>query len=265
MTAMLNLAGTYRRDVGASLDRIWENVFDWQHLDHLHETSFSECRLIEKGRWGWRVRLTLAGGAPESAQTIELRADRAAQSYVSTTIEGPGTGTEIRVSLTKSAPQRTGVTVEFHVPETRPDRLAAIGDAYIKSYGRLWDEDEAMMRSREKGLASRRRLRSLLPSTIDLGTEDDVRARLPLLFDLAGETFRLVDVNGALVAHATICPHWLGPLDQAPVVDGTVRCPWHGYIFDIRSGKCTNGHVLNLPLGPAIIVADGAVRAACIR
>ena len=121
-----------------------------------------------------------------------------------------------------------------------------------------------MMRSREKALASRRRPRSLLPCALDLGTENDVRARLPLLFDLAGETFRLVDVNGVLVAHATICPHWLGPLDQAPVVDGKVRCPWHGYIFDVRSGKCTNGHVLALPLGPAIIVTNGVVRAACI-
>ena len=67
----LHLAATYRRRVGASLRRIWENVFDWEHLAHLHESSFAECTLIDSGSWGWRVKLTTVG-AP-TAQIIELR------------------------------------------------------------------------------------------------------------------------------------------------------------------------------------------------
>ncbi len=261
MTAKLNLAGIYRREVEASLDRIWENVFDWQHLDHLHESSFAQCRLIAKGKWGWRARLTLAGGATESAQIIELRADRPGGRYTTTTLEGPGTGTEIRAILTPRAPHETGVVVEFHVPETRSDRLAAIGSAYVVAYTRLWDEDEAMMRTREQALARRGGVRSDLPVEMNFGTEVNVRARLPLLFELAGEPFRLVDVGGVLVAHATTCPHWLGPLGEAPVIDGRVRCPWHGYVFDIRSGKCTTGAGARLATAPVVRVLNGYVRA----
>lgn len=45
----------------------------------------------------------------------------------------------------------------------------------------------------------------------------------------AGARFRIVELDGALVANAATCPHWSGPLDEAPVLDGCVRCPWHGY------------------------------------
>ena len=30
----------------------------------------------------------------------------------------------------------------------------------------------------------------------------------------------------------------LGPLEEAAVEDGCVRCPWHGYRFDLRTGAC---------------------------
>lgn len=256
----LHLAGVYRRDVGASLDRIWENVFDWEHLDHLHESSFAACNLLAWGEWGWRMRLIVAGGDAGRAQTIELRADRPDRRYVTTTTEGAGAGTEIRVSLLARAPHLTAVTVEFHVPESRPERLAAIGLAYVAAYRRLWDEDEAMMRARERALAQAAP-KMAGPSSIELGSEAEVRANLPLSFALGGERYRLVDVDGALVAHAVVCPHWLGPLDEAPIVDGAVQCPWHGYRFDIRTGACLSGQRLSLGAAPAITTSNGHVRA----
>lgn len=257
----LHLACTYRRDVGASLDRIWENVFDWEHLDHLHESSFAGCDLLARGEWGWRVRLIVAGGDADRAQTIELRADRPARRYVTTTIEGAGAGTEIRVSLLLRAPHLTTVTVEFHVPESRAGRRAAIGRAYVAAYHRLWDEDEAMMRARERALAGTAGPKMAGPSCIELGSEAEVRANLPLSFALGGERYRLADVEGALVAHAVTCPHWLGPLDEAPIVDGAVRCPWHGYRFDIRTGACLSGQRLSLGAAPVITTSNGHVRA----
>jgi len=251
----LALAAIYRRKVAASLARVWENVFDWEHLAHLHDGSFAACDLIERGAWGWRVALTPQPS--RDAQIIEMRADRAAGRYVSTTIEGRGAGSEIRVALTPREPHVTDVTVEFHVPEHRADRLAALGDAYRAAYARLWDEDEAMMQARERMLARRRATGTTAPVT--LGAEAAVRASLPLLFDFAGEPFRLVDLDGALIAHATTCPHWLGPLDTARVVDGAVRCPWHGYRFDVASGACAGHPGLRLARAPGIRIDAGRV------
>lgn len=255
----LALAGVYTRTVAASLDRIWENVLDWEHLAHLHESTFASCELIEHGNTGWRVALTLEGGAP--AQIIELRADRANGRYVSTTLAGQGVGTEIRVMLTEVAQHRTAVRVEFHLPEADGVRRASLGEAYRAAYARLWDEDEAMMRHREAALARPQRTVPV-GSSIDLGSEATVRNSLPLSFELGTVPFRLVELEGSLHAHAATCPHWLGPLGGSEVEQGAVRCPWHGYRFDVRSGRCVSGHPLALQPAPTITVVDGRVIAA---
>lgn len=254
----LRLAGRYDRRVAASVARIWENVFDWEHLAHLHDGSFAACELIEAGEWGWRVALTPAGG---TEQRIELRADREAGRYVSTTVAGTGVGTEIRVGLTPQAAHVTDVAVEFHLPEPRPERLAALGRSYAAAYARLWDEDEAMMQARERAVG-RRFVAAADAAPIDLGPEQDVRAALPHAFEWGGAPFRLVALDDALIAHSTVCPHWLGPLDEAPVIDGAVRCPWHGYRFEIATGRCAAHPEFRLAPAPIIRIQAGRVIAA---
>ena len=237
------------------MQRIWENVYDWEHLAHLHKASFAACDLIERGSWGWRAKLMLSN---REAQIIELRTDVPAGCYVTTTIEGKGAGTQIRVELLEVAPQLTEVAVEFQVPETDPARLFAIGAAYASVYERLWDEDEAMMRERERLLAAAVRPDA---ASLDLGSEHDVRQALPIDFELAGRPFRLVLLGETIVAHSTICPHWLGPLGDSAVFGGTVQCPWHGYRFDVASGRCQGRPELMLEPAPAIKIDGERVRA----
>jgi nitrite reductase/ring-hydroxylating ferredoxin subunit len=256
--SVLRLAGTYRRRVNASLERIWENVFDWEHLAHLHDGSFSDCVLVDSGPWGWCADLTTKGGTP---QRIELRANRAAGRYVSTTTEGSTKGTEIRVSLEPIDTNLVDVTVEFHLPETRPDRLAALGAAYSAVYAKLWDEDEVMMQARERALARRTTPDRTAPP-LDLGEEQAVRAKLPMQFELGGAMFRVIDLEGSLMAHSAVCPHWLGPLDADPVVDGSIRCPWHGYVFDLVDGRCRSQPALKLAVPPVVRMIEGRVVAA---
>lgn len=251
----LQIAGTYRRQVRASLARIWENVYDWEHLAHLHDGSFRECALVDSGPWGWRVDLTPREAAP---QRLELRADRAANRYVTTTLEGKGKGMEIRVSLMPVDEDLVDVAVEFHLPETRADRLAALGRSYAAVYEKLWDEDEAMMQARERAL-KQRTLPDRTTAPLDIGEEQAVRAALPMRFEYGGMVFRLFESGGTLKAHSALCPHWLGPLDAAPIIDGTVRCPWHGYVFDVISGACRSQPALRLTTPPEICLINGRV------
>jgi nitrite reductase/ring-hydroxylating ferredoxin subunit len=256
----LNLAGVYRRHVHASMARIWENVLDWEHLPWLHGSTFHKADLIDSGDWGWRIRLINQPGDPARAQILHLRIDRPGRRYVVSTLEGPGQGSEIRVQLTPHAEHETGVEVSFMVHEARPERLKAIGESYIDVYTLLWDEDEEMMRARECALrASRPAERNAAAEPICLGTDDSVRARLPMAVDFAGTHWRIIDLDGALTVHAALCPHWLGPLDHAEVKDGCVTCPWHGYRFDIRTGKSADGRALQLANPPAIQLRDGEV------
>jgi nitrite reductase/ring-hydroxylating ferredoxin subunit len=186
-----------------------------------------------------------------------VRADRAAGSYVSATVEGPGAGSEVRARLTALAPDRTGIEVEFHVPESDPARLAVIGGRYRTLYERLWDEDEAMMIERERAWRARRADRAAPAETVLLGPPEAVRASLPRLVKVGGERFRIVEVEGEMVVHAATCPHWLGPLDAAEVIDGCIRCPWHGYVFDVHTGESRDDRGLTLATPPRLAEIDG--------
>ncbi|MBM4244285.1 MAG: Rieske 2Fe-2S domain-containing protein [Deltaproteobacteria bacterium] len=260
VAAPLALAATYRREVAASLARVWENVHDWEHLPWLHATSFAAAEPLARGPRGWRVRLIAQPGDPASAQVIELDADEPGHRYRVVTREGPGRGSEIRVQLEPRAAHVTGVEVEFHVPAVPPAKLARLGASYVELYRRLWDEDEEMMIARERACA--------LVSTeavphedrrLDLGPVAAVRARVPFLVELGGRPFRVLELDGDLVAHAATCPHRLGPLGQAPVRDGCVTCPWHGYRFDVRTGASADGRRLRLATAPQVSLEGGRV------
>lgn len=41
-----------------------------------------------------------------------------------------------------------------------------------------------------------------------------------------------------VVAYLAICPHLGGPLEEGRRVRGLIRCPWHGYAFDLHTGAC---------------------------
>jgi hypothetical protein len=219
----LALAATYIREVRAGIERIWENVLDWEHLPALHEIYFNHVALIEIGGWGWRVELTKAGTA-DRRMLLELQIDRAKARYRVRTLAGEGTGTEIWTLLEPLGPQRTAIEVCFYLPEQRPERLAALGEKYRSSYARLWDQDEAMMVRREALLARSRTRSRASGASLRLGSLSELR--LPLLVELDGEPFRILELEGGeLVAHSTICPHWLGPLDEAAPENGVLRCP----------------------------------------
>jgi nitrite reductase/ring-hydroxylating ferredoxin subunit len=254
--------GIYRREVRAELARVWENVYDWEHLPWLHRAAFSRIELVDRGSWGWRARVGLA--PEESGQEIllELRTERDAGRYVARTLEGPGAGTEIWTRLEPRG-ERTGIEVSFCVPGVAAQQAAAVGAAFERLYARLWDEDEAMMRLRTQELA-----RSAEPATaalrVALGPRDSLLAKLPLVLEVGGERIRLLRLGDELVAHSARCPHWLGPLDQAPVEDGCVRCPWHGYCFDLRTGASADGRRLRLAPAPRVEI-DAEGRVALVR
>src|SRR5438552_6013396 len=90
-----NPLAEYRRNVAASLTRIWENVLDWEHLPWLHRGAFVGVRLLEAWPDGWRAEVLLPpASAPRNAE-IAVRLDRAALRYRTTTLSGFGAGSDI--------------------------------------------------------------------------------------------------------------------------------------------------------------------------
>jgi nitrite reductase/ring-hydroxylating ferredoxin subunit len=261
----LVVAGIYEREIGASLERVWENVYDWEHLPFLHSEAFTSISLVDSGDWGWRARVGMMGG---SEATIELITNRAAHHYVARTIEGAGVPSEIWTSLDPSAPDQTGIRVEFCVEPMPEEALRKLGKGFVGLYTLLWSQDEAMMQTRTAALEARgtggKSPRIAGESdrsaeTISLGTVDELRSRLPLVIELSGHSFRIVETEGAFIAHSTECPHLFGPLGDCAIEDGKIVCPWHGYAFDLRSGRSTEGRPLRLRPAPKIEI-DSAQR-----
>ena len=247
-------AAIYERAIQASLERVWENVHDWEHLPWLHSEAFSAIDLQEAGDWGWRA--TVAMGREARAE-IELVTDHAAGHYVARTRAGAGAPSEIWTRLDPLAPHRTAIHVEFRVQPMPEDALRQLGQGYVSLYTLLWNQDEEMMRIREAALAERADRSGGQggedgPETISLGSLALLRPKLPWVFGYGGHRFRLVEEGGELIAHAMECPHMLGPLADCSVEDGILECPWHGYRFDIRSGESADGRSLRLRPAPRV-------------
>ena len=246
----------YERIVQAPLSRVWENVYDWEHLPWLHRESFTSIDLEESGPWGWRARVGLPPVESGTSMQIELLVDRAEQRYVTRTVDGPGTGTEIWTRLAEASPTETAVVVEFHVPGLEDPASEAVGAALARLYTRLWDQDESMIQERERRAAGSSPKR---PEDFFLGGRAALRAELPKTVEFDGLRVRLEERDGAVRAYSLVCPHWMGPLDVDAEDPGTLVCPWHGYRFDVQTGRSCDGRSFRLRSAPEVVVEAGEV------
>ena len=158
----------------------------------------------------------------DSEVSLELLLDRDRASWVSRTVDGVGAGTEIWSTATATGPRSCEVAVTFRAPDVHADTADRLGAAYAQLYQQLYDEDESMMVGREAALTNR-----------------------------ASPAVRVVEIDGEQHAFQGRCPHLLGPLDDAPVIDGVIQCPWHGYRFDVRTGRNLDGLKCRLQCVPA--------------
>jgi len=225
--------GTYRRVLPVSLERMYENALDWEHLPHVHSESFSSIECVDAGGWGWRA-VVLDGRNNRSV--IELLLDRSLRRWITRNLEGPNTGAEIWTHVFPIEARRVDIVVDFFVPGTGSADRNKVGHAYAGLYSKLYDEDVAMMVERQRQLDARLNAGA---ARVDLGERE--KLELPVSIQLGSREFVVAAIGEELVAYPALCPHQLGPLGSLPPEDGTVTCPWHGYQFDVRSGDCVSG------------------------
>jgi nitrite reductase/ring-hydroxylating ferredoxin subunit len=204
--------GAYRRDLRASLARLIENALDWEHLPHLHASSFSTIDLIQADDTGWSADAELPGGGRVG---LDLRLDADRLGWVTTTSRDGAPVSRIDSRAEATGPDSCTVSVAFHVAEAAPEARDAIGAFFAGLYTRLYDEDEAMMMARAA---------ALLSGAAALKTRRTVTL-----------------ANGEAIEIPRACPHLGLPLDAEPDGDDIVQCPWHGYRFDVRTGRCVSG------------------------
>lgn len=243
--------GSYRRRLPVSLQRMYENALDWEHLPHLHASSFSGLELLDSGAWGWRAKVTSHGKDADSV--IELRLDRDARRWITRNLAGPAQGAEIWTHVFEVSEQILDIVVDFFVPNVAAAQRQKVGQAYAHAYEILYDEDVRMMTERQQQLD--RRIDGVRnEDVLHLGPASELQT--PLTVSLSQRQFVLDRVAEQWVVYPARCPHQLGPLELATNGEAEVRCAWHGYRFELKSGRCLTGSACRLGQRPNVRVED---------
>ena len=58
-------------------------------------------------------------------------------------------------------------------------------------------------------------------------------------FQVGGKAVAIANVDGKFFAINSICLHHGGPLGEGDLEGSLVSCPWHGWQYDVTTGKLT--------------------------
>ncbi|HET8531646.1 MAG TPA: Rieske (2Fe-2S) protein [Methylomirabilota bacterium] len=86
---------------------------------------------------------------------------------------------------------------------------------------------------------------------------DEVPAGQPKLVELDGTRIVLARVGDVVYACGNVCTHRGGPLSEGKLNGTRLACPWHGWMYDIRTGQCVfPGRGASVPSYPVRLEAD---------
>jgi nitrite reductase/ring-hydroxylating ferredoxin subunit len=80
-----------------------------------------------------------------------------------------------------------------------------------------------------------------MPRFVKMATLDELPPGAAKEIEHEGRVYALFNTDGVISAIDGICPHQGGPLADGAVSGTTVTCPWHGWQFDVRTGKTPLG------------------------
>lgn len=260
----LHYLGNYVRRLPTNMTRMMENAYDWEHLPHVHASSFSSIDLIDSGKWGWRAKIGVPGGLVPTHQLLDLLVDAERNYWVSTVFDGPGEGIEIHTQATTIDDAEIEVDVRFYVPEAPADKAVsqALHQYMSAQYKTLYDEDIGLMQGRQSALEDRARWRKSdqVPNEVRIGDVSDLDRQKTHIFETASGRYCVRFWRGNWVAHSATCPHLLGPLEDSDLdEDGFLTCPWHGYRFDIMTGENADKKCAALKPAPRTQVRKGTL------
>jgi nitrite reductase/ring-hydroxylating ferredoxin subunit len=86
-----------------------------------------------------------------------------------------------------------------------------------------------------------------MPNWIRIAAVDDCPPGEAREYVVEDRIIALFQVDGRFYALDGICPHQGGPLGRGTVCGGIVTCPWHGWQFDVVTGRHQANRALQQP------------------
>jgi nitrite reductase (NADH) small subunit len=87
-----------------------------------------------------------------------------------------------------------------------------------------------------------------MPGFVKMATLDELPPGGAKEVEHGGRIYALFNVDGVVTAIDGICPHQGGPLADGALEGSNVTCPWHGWQFDVQSGKTPMGPKIKQPV-----------------
>ena len=75
-------------------------------------------------------------------------------------------------------------------------------------------------------------------------------------FQVEGKPVAVANVDGQFHAINNICLHRGGPLADGPLEGAVVTCPWHGWQYDVRTGKVGQNPTVGVDCYPVEVRGD---------
>lgn len=92
---------------------------------------------------------------------------------------------------------------------------------------------------------------------IKVATLDQIKPNRMVYVDVDGLPIALANVGGTVYAFSDSCRHQGGSLSSGVLRDEVVTCPWHGWAYNVRTGKSVIPPIgLRVPTYPVVIEHD---------
>ena len=64
--------------------------------------------------------------------------------------------------------------------------------------------------------------------------------------EVGGKAVALYNLEGTVFATGNTCPHRGGPLGEGELEGEVITCPWHGFQYEVKTGKCLTNPTLEI-------------------
>ena len=81
---------------------------------------------------------------------------------------------------------------------------------------------------------------------IKVASKNEIQSGRGKVVDLNGKEIAVLNDNGKFFAIENTCAHMGGPLGEGNCSKETVTCPWHGWTYNLKTGKNTFNEEIKL-------------------
>ena len=96
-----------------------------------------------------------------------------------------------------------------------------------------------------------------MPNWVRIAAEEQIAPGSCGEFVAGDRIVALFNVHGQFYALDGICPHQGGPLGKGELAGCIVTCPWHGFQFDVTTGRHQTSNSLRQPSFPVKVEDSG--------